>query len=358
MNISPKTKETADACRFCWMCRHVCPVGNATGQERNTARARALGVSLVLRGAEPIDAVIDNLYECTLCGACTNNCVTGWDPKRFVQEVKTQALLDGCIPPYVTRLLKKAEETGSVYGKADVSALTPFAGEGDTLFFVGQTALHRCPLAAADALSLMRKAGVRAVFDENTCDSGAALWFLTGATRETQAAAAACAGKFNRYKTVVVYDPVDLQLFRHEYREWGVEIAAEIVDFRAWLLSAVTSGALAVKKSSRTYTVQDHYAYARELDDTGTIRSLVGRCGRSREMLLIGKEADFAGSLLMREYMPEATNAMARRRWAQALAAGCRTLVTESPDEYVLLRDNAPDNGRVLTAEQMVAENL
>ncbi len=358
MNISPKTKETADACRFCWMCRHVCPVGNATGQERNTARARALGVSLVLRGAEPIDAVIDNLYECTLCGACSNNCVTGWDPKRFVQEIKTQALLDGCIPPYVARLLAEAEATGSVYGKADISALAPFRGEGDTLFFVGQTALHRCPQAAAGALSLMREAGVRAVFDADNCDSGAALWFLTGATRETQAAAEACAGRLGRYKTVVVYDPVDLQLFRHEYRAWGIGIAAEVTDFRAWLLSAVTGGALAVKKSSRTYTVQDHYSYARELDDTQTIRSLVGRCGRSREMLLAGKEADFAGSLLMREYMPEATNAMARRRWAQAQAAGCRTLVTESPDEYVLLRDNAPENCRAITTEEMVAENL
>ena len=77
MNLTQRTREIVDNCRFCWMCRHVCPVGNVTGQERNNARARALAVSLVARGAQPLEDIVDNLYECTLCGACTNNCVTG-----------------------------------------------------------------------------------------------------------------------------------------------------------------------------------------------------------------------------------------------------------------------------------------
>ena len=38
MNITEKAKNIIDNCRFCWMCRHVCPIGNATGLERNTAR--------------------------------------------------------------------------------------------------------------------------------------------------------------------------------------------------------------------------------------------------------------------------------------------------------------------------------
>ena len=92
MNISDKAKNIIDNCRFCWMCRHVCPIGNATGQERNTARARALGCSMVVRKSEDVSTVIDNIYECALCGACTNNCVTGWDPKVFIQETKTSAI--------------------------------------------------------------------------------------------------------------------------------------------------------------------------------------------------------------------------------------------------------------------------
>ena len=94
MNISEKAKGIIDSCRFCWMCRHICPIGNATGQERNTARARALCASLVVRGAQTPDDIKDNLYECTLCGACTNNCMTGWDPKVFVREMRRELILE------------------------------------------------------------------------------------------------------------------------------------------------------------------------------------------------------------------------------------------------------------------------
>ena len=93
MNISDKAKKHADSCRFCWMCRHVCPIGNADGQERNNARARALMVQYVVRGTLKLEDCADSIYECSLCGACTNNCKTGWDPKIFIQETKTQIVL-------------------------------------------------------------------------------------------------------------------------------------------------------------------------------------------------------------------------------------------------------------------------
>ena len=80
MNISEKARTHIDACRFCWMCRHICPIGNATGQERNTARARALGLSLVVRDAEKTEDIIDNIYECSLCGACVKAC-----PRQLIE---------------------------------------------------------------------------------------------------------------------------------------------------------------------------------------------------------------------------------------------------------------------------------
>ena len=85
MNFSQKAKEHIDSCRFCWMCHHVCPVGNATGLERNTARARALGLSLVARGAvEYSEDIINNVYECTLCGGFFKDCGKRWGPVKFV----------------------------------------------------------------------------------------------------------------------------------------------------------------------------------------------------------------------------------------------------------------------------------
>ena len=106
MQFTQKSKEHLDACRFCWMCRHICPIGTATGLERNTARARALGLSLVARDAiEYSDDIINNDYECALCGGCVEDCTTGWDPVMFTKEARQIAALEGKLPEYILKML-------------------------------------------------------------------------------------------------------------------------------------------------------------------------------------------------------------------------------------------------------------
>lgn len=358
MNITEKAKKIADSCRFCWMCRHVCPIGNATGQERNTARARALGVSLVVRGATELKEIADNIYECTLCGACTNNCVTGWDPKAFVQEVKTEILLNGETPAYITALLEKYQATGNVYGKEACKCLEElYNTDSETLLFVGQDALYRSPESVKNAVALLKKSGLSVSLTKEQ-DSGNALWFLTGKTQETQNAAKACAEKLNVYKTVIVYDPVDLRLFLHEYKEWGIEITANIVSFNEYLLSLIESGKIKVRKSTNEYSLQDNYAYARELDDSETGRKLIEKVGEVKDMLLIGKEANLAGNAIMSEYMPDVMSQVAKDRWVNAKNTDCKTVVTENPAEYVALKNTCPDGYRVLSVEEMIMENM
>ncbi len=360
MNISEKAKGIIDSCRFCWMCRHICPIGNATGQERNTARARALAVSLVVRGAEDISSVIDNVYECSLCGACTNNCVTGWDPKVFVQEVKTDAVMNGVIPQYISAMLDKYETTGNAYGEKRCSCLDGLYAEkkADTLFVVGQDALYKSTESVKTAAELLKSAGVDFAMNETADDTGAALWFLTGKTGETTGAAKRAALIMNGYKTVIVYDPVDLKFIKHEYKEWGIEVTAKVVGFNEELIALTESGKLKVKNSGNEYTLQDNYAYARDLEDTESGRKLISFAGKNKEMLLIGKEANLAGSLLMNEYMPDVQKRVAEDRWLNAVNMGCKTVVTENPAEYELLKSVCPDGCRVVTVEQMITENL
>ena len=120
MQFTKKSKEHIDSCRFCWMCHHVCPIGNATGLERNTARARALGLSLVMRGAiDYSEDIINNVYECSLCGGCMTDCVTGWDPVMFTKEARLGAALDGKLPEYVMTMLQNINEKGNIYGKEE-----------------------------------------------------------------------------------------------------------------------------------------------------------------------------------------------------------------------------------------------
>lgn len=358
MNITEKAKGIVDSCRFCWMCRHICPIGNATGQERNTARARSLGVSLVVRGATELKEVADNIYECTLCGACTNNCMTGWDPKVFVQEVKTGIVLNGETPAYITGLLEKYQATGNVYGAEACKCLDElYNTENETLLFVGQDALYRSPESVKNAVALLKKAGVHVSLTKEQ-DSGAALWFLTGKTQETQIAAKKCADMLNAYKTVVVYDPVDLKLMLHEYKEWGIQITAKLVSFNEYLLSLIECGKIKVKKSKNEYSLQDNYAYARELDDSETGRKLIEKVGAVKDMLLIGKEANLAGQLIMSEYMPVVMEQVAKDRWTNATNMDCKTVVTENPAEYVALKATCPEGYRVLSVEEMIMEHM
>ncbi len=358
MNITEKAKQIADSCRFCWMCRHICPIGNATGQERNTARARSLGVSLVVRGATELKEIADNIYECTLCGACTNNCVTGWDPKVFIQEVKTEIILNGETPDYIMALLEKYQATGNVYGKEACKCLDAlYNTESKTLLFVGQDALYHSPESVKNAVALLEKAGEKVSLTKEQ-DSGAALWFLTGKTQETQTVAKNCAERLNAYETVIVYDPVDLKLMLHEYKEWGIEITANVISFNEYLLSLIERGKINVKKSDVAYSLQDNFAYARELDDSETGRKLIEKVGVVKDMLLIGKEANLAGQLIMAEYMPDVMTQVAKDRWLNAKNMDCKTVVTENPAEYVALKATCPEGYRVISVEEMILENL
>lgn len=358
MNISEKAKGIIDSCRFCWMCRHICPIGNATGLERNTARARALGASLVVRGATELKEISDNVYECTLCGACTNNCMTGWDPKVFIQELKTEIVLNGVAPEYILKLIANIGESGNAFGKKACSCLDNlFETKSDIALFVGQTALYNSPESVKNAVSVLNKAGVSVALDKNQ-DSGAALWFLTGKTAETLAAAKNAVESMNAYKTVIVYNPVDLSLMLHEYKEWGLEIKANVISFNEYLLNLIKNGMLKVKKGNAEYTLQDSYAYARELDDLTSGRELINSVGVNKEMLLNGKEANLAGQLIMSEYMPEVMKKVALNRWTNAINMDCKTVVTENPDEYVALKQTAPEGYRVISVEEMLLENL
>ena len=358
MNITEKAKNIIDNCRFCWMCRHICPIGNATGLERNTARARAMGASLVVRGATELKEIASNIYECTLCGACTNNCMTGFDPKVFTQELKTEIVLNGVAPDYIITLLEKYTQTGNVFGKEACSCLDAlYNTDSETALFVGQDALYCSPESVKNAVAVLNKAGVSVSLDKNQ-DSGVALWFLTGKTQETQNAAKNCAEMLNKYKTVVVYDPVDLKLMLHEYKEWGIEITAKLVSFNEYLLSLLESGKINIKKSENEYSLQDNYAYARELDDSETGRKLIEKVGKVKDMLLIGKEANLAGQLIMAEYMPDVMTQVAKDRWVNVKNMDCKTVVTENPAEYVALKATCPDGYRVISVEEMILENM
>ena len=356
MQFSNKAKEHIDSCRFCWMCHHVCPIGNATGLERNTARARALGLSMVAREAiEYSDDIINNVYECSLCGGCMKDCVTGWDPVMFTKEARLGAALDGKSPEYVNKMLDNIDETGNIYGIVNENKIPDFP-KTDILFFIGEdTRAKGCAKVAADVL---KAAGVEFTILKDEPLSGYSLDFLIGAAAETKAMMENCAKTLNEYKKVICYDPADAKVMMREYKEWGIEVTAEVVTFTSFLAELIEKGALKVKKSDKVYTPQDSPILARDLEETEAIRTILSACGSVRDMLLSKKDTVLAGNLIMNEYMPDVMAKVADMRWINAKNANAEILVTECFAEYTLLSENKIDGIELKKIEEVVSECL
>ena len=346
MQFTEKSKEHIDSCRFCWMCHHVCPIGNATGLERNTARARALGLSLVAREAvEYSEDIIGNVYECSLCGGCMTDCVTGWDPVMFTREARLGAALDGKLPDYVMTMINNLMEKGNIYGIENENKIPEFPVT-DTLLFIGEDT--RAKSCAKNAAELLKKAGVEFTILKDEPNSGYSMDFLIGAAAETKAVMENCAKVLNNYKKVICYDPADAKVMKREYKEWGIDLKAEVVTFTSFVAELIKDGKLKVKKQNLKFTPQDSPLLARDLEETDSIR----------EILLNRQYTMLAGNLIMNEYMPNVIKMVAENRWTNAKNANAEILVTSSPAEYMMLNSTKPEGIELITIEEAVLKCL
>lgn len=362
MQFSQKSKEHMDSCRFCWMCRHICPIGNATGQERNTARARALGLSMAARDSvEYSEDIINNVYECALCGACVKECVTGWDPVMFTKEARLTAALEGKLPQYILKLISNLQEKGNIYGadkNAELIAAVSELGNSDTVLFLGEDASYKAPECAIAAIELLKKAEVDFTVLKDEPNSGYSMDFMVGAAAETKAVMEECAKALSGCKKVICYDPSDAKVMMREYREWGIELNAEVVTFTSFIAELVKNGKLQIKNSGLSFTPQDSFLLARDLEETEPIRETLSACGLVDEMLLNRKDTMLAGNLIMNEYMGETIEQVAKDRWINALNMNTKALVTECPAEYVMLKKTKPVNIELMTIEEAVLKCL
>ena len=358
MNFSDKCKQHIDSCRFCWMCHHICPIGNATGHERSTARARALGISLVNRNAIELEEIMDNIFECATCGACVHDCTTGWDPVMFTKETRLLAALEGKLPEYINTLVDNCIEKGNAYGKTALcsclaEAIANHAKKTDTLLYLGVDARYMACTQAVKAIKVLEKAGVEFTTLADEKASGAQLDFLIGAADEAKQEMVALAKVLSEYKTVVVYDPQDAKVIKRTYKEYGIEVSANVVTYTAFLADLVKAGKLA-GKSGKTVVYQDPFQLSRDLEETEEARSVISAFATLHEMLLNRGETVWAGNILMAQYMPKVMEKVAERRLYNVKSIGESAIVTASVSEYVSLKNVEQNDVEVLSLEDLI----
>ena len=358
MMMSEKSKQHVDSCRFCWMCHHICPIGNATGQERNTARARALGISLVNREAIDLSEIMDNIYECATCGACVHDCVTGWDPVMFTKETRLQAALENKLPSYINQLVDNCLDCGNAYGKTALcdklsAAIAAHSGKTDTLLFLGADARYMACEQAVKAIKVLEKANVSFTVLADEPASGAQLDFLIGAAEETKEQMKVAAKVFADYKTVVLYDPNDAKTVKQIYNEYGVEVEAKAVTYTSFVADLVKSGALVATRGNKPVVFQDPYQLSRDLEETEEAREIIRAFADLSEMHLNRAETVWAGNILMAQYTPKTIELVAKRRIFNAKSIGANTIVTASVSEYTALKAVATDV-EILSIEDLI----
>lgn len=158
-------KETLNNCRFCVMCRHVCPVGNATAKESGAPRGLALNIFASEQGLSAIDDESHKnlIANCTLCGACYESCITQQNLPEVILAAREKAVAAGGV----------CEEAAAVksnfltYGNPFNDRIQPerFAGgriskTAAVAFFPGCTALYKEHNIIESALKLLDMANV------------------------------------------------------------------------------------------------------------------------------------------------------------------------------------------------------
>ena len=359
MMMSEKCKQHVDSCRFCWMCHHICPIGNATGHERSTPRARALGISMVNRGAIELDEIMDNIYECAGCGACVRDCVTGWDPVMFTKEVRLQAALDGKLPEYINKMVDNCLDIGNAYGKTALcgklsEAISKHEKKTDTLLFLGSDARYMACEEAVKAIKVLESAGVEFTVLQDETDSGAQLDFLIGASDETKEQMNKTASVMNSYKTVILYDPADAKTVKQTYPTYDVKLECKAYTYTSYLAELVKSGALKAKASGKTVVYQDPFQLSRDLEETECAREVISAFATLHEMHLNRAETVWAGNILMAQYMPEVMKLVAERRIFNAKSLGESVIVTASVSEYRSLKAVADESVEILSLEDLI----
>ncbi|MBR3836762.1 MAG: (Fe-S)-binding protein [Clostridia bacterium] len=348
--ISQNALHHAEKCRFCFMCRHLCPIQLQTGKEINTPRAKGLILSMENKGTAKFDRdMAQTMYECLICDACVNDCATGYQPPLFIREARTEAVANDLAPESVMKLLENVEATGNIYGAEKPS----FAREGkDVLVYVGEVAACKVPKMAESLLKLLEQAGVSAKVLENEPGSGAMLADLMGYVDEVAQEAKTLANAINAtgLKTVVVLDSYDAEIMKQRYAAWGAEIHAQVVTATQYVSDLLKAGKIAPKASlAKKGACHDDDRLARTFYEFEPIREMAKAAGFELvEMFNKERLAKSCGSAVTLAYMPNIVLKVASGRWSDLLRTEAQAILTANPQSYLCLTQNVPEGKEVV----------
>ncbi len=118
--------ETIEACRFCFMCRHLAPLGNVTFREADTPRGRGLIADKLRRDFSLLNPdFVETFYQAELSGANRAHCISHYDEVGLILAVRRDIVAAGRAPEHVQMLATELEQ-----------AEFRVEGSGETLYYL------------------------------------------------------------------------------------------------------------------------------------------------------------------------------------------------------------------------------
>jgi len=119
-------KDTINACRFCFMCRHLSAAGNVTFRESDTPRGRALLTAKMAKNLRELHPdFVDAFYRAELSAANRFHCVSHYDEAGLILAARRDIVEAGLAPENVKKLAAKLKK---VSFKVE--------GSGDALYYI------------------------------------------------------------------------------------------------------------------------------------------------------------------------------------------------------------------------------
>lgn len=372
MTIIENPILATDNCRYCLMCRHVCPVGHVTRLETLTPHGWGLLIASQRRGLLTWnDSSVDKLYSCADCGLCRSHCVTDQPLPDAIAAARAEVAAQGLAPASLYPINEALLAWGNPYQPAEPQGP---GGQGEVALFVGDEAHYLWPGALEAALTLLKAVGVEPVLIGAGRSNGylaSSLGFPGTARRLAEANLADL--QATNASTLLVLSPGDLFAFRQLYDErlgltWpaGVELQ-EVTVLLAERLAAgelrfvrkEPGGTEGTQRNSYTYVDPAHTV--RALERTEAPRSLLAAVMPTPGVELFWRQERThpAGSTSLKFANPQLADHLAYARLGDAVQAGARLLVTDDPGTLHALSTHAPRFGvQVQGLYELLAECL
>ncbi|MFA6561004.1 MAG: hypothetical protein WCV00_03745 [Verrucomicrobiia bacterium] len=316
-----KHQDVIAACRFCFMCRHLDPVGNVTFQEADTPRGRALILDTIHMKNESLKNrdFIATIYRSALSGANRYHCVSHYDEVGLVLAARKDIVEAGLAPePVKVLAIELSRASFSVKGKGNAL----YYGHHPELYAGCKTILGEDPGKALETLGFVGES--QEVFD-----------------RFKNAVAA------SRCKTLIVAEPSAYDFLKNKLD--GIKV----VHCSEYLLSA----GVKIGPARKAYYLESDFLKNYD-GNPAAPRQFLAQCGYKLVSFGTNSEESYSvgeGAVVFDELNPELCEKLCRRVYD--LADNLKTALFITPSRYVkasLSKYNSQI--RIVSLEEAVAQ--